>query len=106
MEAAETVSLDRLLSHGGMLRVVKITDLYEGVPVTALDYPGTLDSPDSPIVILPDSRSNSPCKTEGGSHPLLAPSFLGLGLAKPAYRIRQLLVSAATAHERRKRPAS
>jgi hypothetical protein len=60
--------------------MAKIADLYEGVSVTALDYPGTLDS--------------------------LAPSFLGLGLTEPAYRIRQLLVSASTAHERRKRPPS
>ncbi len=38
--------------------------------------------------------------------PLLAPSFLGLGLVEPAYRIKQLLVSVSTAHERRKRRAS
>lgn len=45
MEAAEMVSRDRLLSHSGIWWYVegaKITDLYEGGPVTALDYPGTL----------------------------------------------------------------
>ncbi|MBI4001125.1 MAG: trypsin-like peptidase domain-containing protein [Nitrospira defluvii] len=37
------------------------------------------------------------------SEPLLAPSFLGLGLVEPAYRIKQLLVSATNAHARQKR---
>ena len=40
------------------------------------------------------------------SDPLLTPSFLGLGLVEPAYRIKQLLVSATRRHHRRKRPAS
>lgn len=40
------------------------------------------------------------------SEPLLTPSFLGLGLVEPAYRIKQLLVSATRRHHRRKRPAS
>lgn len=38
--------------------------------------------------------------------PLLTPSFLGLGLVEPAYRIKQLLVSATRRHHRRKKPAS
>ena len=40
------------------------------------------------------------------SEPLLTPSFLGLGLVEPAYRIKQLLISATRRHRRRKRPAS
>ena len=36
------------------------------------------------------------------SEPLLTPSFLGLGLVEPAFRIKQLLVSATNRHRRRK----
>lgn len=39
------------------------------------------------------------------SEPLLTPSFLGLGLVEPAYRIKQLLVSATNRHRRRKASA-
>ena len=35
------------------------------------------------------------------SEPLLTPSFLGLGLVEPAYRIKQLLTSAANRYHRR-----
>ncbi|MBP8116527.1 MAG: trypsin-like peptidase domain-containing protein, partial [Nitrospira sp.] len=40
------------------------------------------------------------------SEPLLTPSFLSLGLVEPAYRIKQLLVSATRRHHRRKKSAS
>lgn len=39
------------LSSIAWMGMAKIADLYEGVPVTALAYPGTLDSPDSPKII-------------------------------------------------------
>ena len=39
------------------------------------------------------------------SEPLLTPNFLGLGLVEPAFRIKQLLVSATNRHRRRKASA-
>ncbi|GMV49395.1 MAG: hypothetical protein NBKEAIPA_03241 [Nitrospirae bacterium] len=39
------------------------------------------------------------------SEPLLALSYIGLGMVEPAYRIKQLLVAASSAHARRKRSA-